>query len=219
MNVINDINVEILRNRGIMAKVHRLKKDEEGNYVKPYLRERDLNSGEYLYDHEFFKFTNWSLANIDEDEPTGFGGFDNYQTQLEDRPMKTVPKTIAHIFDKYEITNEGVRIPDVRFGATLLLDSQIHEYVIVCLNAMLIAQGVVSPELAAEAISEQLKVLREGKVETEKEMRAKLLEISNDAASKTATGTTPTDQSKSPQSSVSTPDGVSSDVLTTSSGD
>lgn len=219
MNVINDINADILRNRGIMARVHRLKKDENGEYVKPYLRERDTDTGEYIYDQEFFKFTNWSLANIDEDAPTGFSGFENFQEELENRPMRTVPKTVAHIFDRYDLTADGVRVPDSRFGATLLLDAQIHEYVIVCLNAMLIAQGVVSPELAAEAIRDQLKVLREGKGEAETEMRAKLLDISNDAVSKTAGETTPTDPEKSQQSSTSTPDGVSSDAPTTSSGD
>ena len=218
MSVINDIKTDVLRNRGIMVRVHRLKKDDEGQYIKPYIRERDQNTGEYIYDHEFIKFTNWSLANIDEDAPTGFGGFEAFQHELEKRPMRAVPKTIAHIFDMYELTSDGTRVPDSRFGATLLLDAEIHEYVIACLNAMLIAQGVVSPELAAEAIAEQVKELREDKKDTETEMRNKLLEISSEAASKTATKITQTVQSESQQSSASTPDGASSDAPTTSSG-
>lgn len=218
MSVINDINVDILRNRGIMVKVHRLKKNAEGEYVRPYIRDRDESTGEYIFEHGFIKFTNWSLANIDEDAPTGFGGFNNFQEELEKRSMRTVPKTIAHIYDMYDLAPDGTRIPDSRFGATLLVDDNLHEYVIACLNAMLLAQGVVSPELGAEAINEQLKVLREGKVESEEEMRAKLLEISNAAVSKAATETTPTDHNPSQNSSPSTEDGVSSDAPMTSSG-
>lgn len=218
MSVINEINTDVLRNRGVMVRVHRLKKNDEGAYVKPYIRERDQNTGEYIYDQEFIKFTNWSLANIDEDAPTGFGGFEAFQDELENRPMRAMPKTIAHIFDMYDLTPDGTRVPDSRFGAALLLDAEIHEYVIACLNAMLIAQGVVSPELAAESLDEQIRELRKDKKDTEAEMRKRLLELSSEAASKTSTKTTPTDPDESQQSSASTQDGASSDVPTTSSG-
>lgn len=218
MSAIANVNVDILRNRGIMVEVHRLAKDNEGNLVQPY--ERVMNSAdEYVYENIFIRFDNWTIANIEDAPPSGFGSFENYQEAMQTSPARTVPQTVAHLHEKYLLDKDGARVPDLRYGAMLLKDGHMQEYMLACLNAMMLAQGIASPEALAESVNRQVTSLRKLQKEANAAFEKEKFEMDEEDEDGETSETTPTDRSDDTPSSTGTQDGVPSDDHSMSSGD
>lgn len=146
---------QVLRNRGIPVKVHRLVLDGAGDPVRPYQREFDGTgeNAELLTDEVWVQLTNAVLADFEDDE-IGWGSLDNWQAALVETPYKALVRTFALALG-YHVpgmsTPGGSPVPDLRRAGTLMLDGLTDDYATVIGAAFALANGV-SPERVGELL-------------------------------------------------------------------
>lgn len=211
--VIAPPNGDVLRNRGFQIRVHRMVKDDTGNYALPYQRLLDAEERPVI-DLVWFRLTNAELAAMEEMPPVGFGSIEDWETALKRQTFKTLAKTLAIALDLYVPDASGLSIPNIRLAAMMLQDGKIADYAVAMSNAMLLSQGV-SPEAVGEAVKRGLAEVEKSEANALEKI-LKMFKDQDDAAA--AANDTPTSPESVSPSDSGTPDGPSSDVPTLSSG-
>lgn len=210
VTVIN--NAVVLKNRGFKVRVCKLKQCEDGSFARI-----ENEEGVPETEERWFKFTNMSLATMEEPEPTGWGGLDPWSDTLETTPFRTIAKTFAIVYDLFRFNEKtGQTEADWRAGALMLEEGAIGQYAAVLIAALQLSQGV-SPEACGEMVKDALaesdedlldqtqsvwKALEEAR---QKRQEAKLKKAEAEAAAATDTPTSPTTVSPSSISSATGP--------------
>ena len=186
-------NPLVLKNNGVKIQVHKLQQNGEGSWARVRGEE-----GEFVYEDVFVRVTNWTLVQLEQDPPRGFGGLDLIDEALGSKSYTSLVRLYAAVFE-YTLPNMDF---DLQRVSMRLVDDGAADYMAAFSAIIQIAQGV-DPKAVSEAAT---KALREAK-QKQAEEHAKSL----------ATQTDQTTQN-SPTSDGSNP-GSSSDEATTSSGD
>ena len=82
-------SAEVLRNKGIETNFAAVVKDEE-DWIKKY-----DDDGEIKTEPKFIRFSHNVIADIEEE----WGGLQTWQEDLEDKPISTLRKTLAKMFN------------------------------------------------------------------------------------------------------------------------
>ena len=172
-------NTDVLMNRGVQLRVHKL--DERGERIFDAENQPEL---ELVWMH----INNKVLATIEAPPPMGWGSLDGWEDALDKQPFRTVVATFAICRNLFVPDPGGLPTPDVERAASMLQDRRVQEYSIVLMNALMLAQGV-STEGFREAVEVSLKALKEGQERLNVRMLQKLRE--NDSAEDDATPTSP----------------------------
>ena len=157
-------NADVLRNRGFLLELHKLKKAPGSDVIAQPVQRIYTEANEPVFEQVWFKFTNASLAECELDPPFGFAGLDNLGDQLNTRPVLSVSKVFAIVFEHYVNGPDNLPVPDWKLAALLMKDGDIMKYAAAMTGALQMAQGM-DPKDASEVVQ---KMLRQGKEEIEK---------------------------------------------------
>jgi hypothetical protein len=203
MNTITVPSVDVLRNRGIQVQVHVVDTDDKGKYVR-----RLDDNDQPVYETIWVRFTNWTIANLEQPVPEGFGDLDSWELELNIRATSTVLKTYALVEDRLTLGSNGQTVPDVRWAAARLKDNSTRLYALALTSAMFMANGIEA-DVAGEVLRRSLKATEEAIKEGNAKAVESLAQL--DSIIQTALG-------QSPDSPSGTETGVDSEEALTSSG-
>jgi len=137
----NEYSTEILRNKGITSDFAAVVKDED-DWIKKY-----DDSGAVITESKYIRFSHNVIADIEEE----WGGLQSWQEDLEDKPISTLRKSLAKMFNC---------TPD-KVGA-MMIEGRLPEYNNAIGVAWSVANGV-DPTIAIRLL-EQTKIAVDSQV-------------------------------------------------------
>ena len=185
-------NPLVLKNNGVKIQVHKLQQNGEGSWARVRGEE-----GEFVYEDVFVRVTNWTLVQLEQDPPRGFGRLDLIEDELGSKSYTSLVRLYAAVFE-YLLPGGDF---DIHRTSLRLADEGTADYMTAFGVIIQIAQGV-DPKAVAEAAHKALREIKEKQAEE---------------GAKNVTLINPTTPSF-PSSDGSNP-GSSSDEAMTSSGD